>query len=67
MAKLVYNIRDVLTFRDLIGGSAELYGDLCAFTFREGGGVREITYNEAYSDIRAFSAQAVMVGVGITS
>ena len=63
MAKLVYNIRDVLTFRDLIGGSAELYGDLCAFTFREGGGVREITYNEAYSDIRAFAAYLNSLGL----
>ena len=63
MAKLVYNIRDVLTFRDLIGGSAELYGDLCAFTFREGNGVREITYNEAYSDIRAFAAYLNSLGL----
>ena len=56
MNNLVYNIRDILTFRDLIGGSAELYGDLCAFTFRAGDGVREITYREAYDDIRAFAA-----------
>ena len=56
MNKLVYNVRDILTFRDLIGGSAELYGDLCAFTFREGDGVREITYGEAYEDVRAFAA-----------
>ena len=63
MEKLVYNIRDILTFRDLIGGSAELYGDLCAFTFREGDGVREITYNEAYSDIRAFAAYLNSLGL----
>ena len=63
MEKMVYNIRDILTFRDLIGGSAELYGDLCAFTFREGGGVREITYNEAYSDIRAFAAYLNSLGL----
>ena len=63
MAKLVYNIRDVLTFRDLLDGSAELYGDLCAFTFREGGSVREITYNEAYSDIRAFATYLNSLGL----
>ena len=63
MAKLVYNIRDILTFRDLIGGSAELYGDLCAFTFREDGGVREITYHEAYDDIRAFAAYLNSLGL----
>ena len=63
MAKLVYNIRDILTFRDLIGGSAELYGDSCAFTFREEGGVREITYGEAYDDIRAFAAYLNSLGL----
>jgi len=63
MNKLVYNVRDILTFRDLIGGSAELYGDLCAFTFREGDGVREITYGEAYEDIRAFAAYLNSLGL----
>ena len=63
MEKMVYNIRDILTFRDLIGGSAELYGDLCAFTFREGDGVRQITYGEAYSDVRAFAAYLNSLGL----
>lgn len=63
MNNLVYNIRDILTFRDLIGGSAELYGDLCAFTFRAGDGVREITYREAYDDIRAFAAYLNSLGL----
>ena len=63
MEKLVYNTRDVLTFRDLIGGSAELYGDLCAFTFREEDGVREVTYGEAYSDVRAFAAYLNSLGL----
>lgn len=63
MTKLVYNIRDILTFRDLIGGSAERYGDLCAFTFREGDGVREVTYNEAYNDVRAFAAYLNSLGL----
>ena len=63
MEKMVYNIRDILTFRDLIGGSAELYGELCAFTFREGDGVRQITYGEAYSDVRAFAAYLNSLGL----
>ena len=63
MAELVYNVRDILTFRDLIGGSAELYGDLCAFTFREGDGIREITYSEAYGDVRAFAAYLNSLGL----
>ena len=63
MAELVYNVRDILTFRDLIGGSAELYGDLCAFTFREGDGIREVTYREAYDDVRAFAAYLNSLGL----
>jgi hypothetical protein len=63
MNNLVYNIRDILTFRDLIGGSAELYGDLCAFTFHEGDGIREVTYREAYNDVRAFAAYLNSLGL----
>ncbi len=54
-SKLVYDVRDVLTLRALIETSAEMFSDKCAFIFREGGGVREVTYKEVLDSVKAFS------------
>lgn len=52
---MVYDVRDVLTFRELMESSVRLFHDACAFIFHEGDGVREVSYAQAYEDIRALA------------
>ncbi len=61
--KLVYDVREVLNFRELITGSAELYGERCAFIFREGDGVREVTYAEVMDNVKALSTYLNSLGL----
>ena len=42
--KLVYNIREISSIRELFDGSCELYPNNIAFLYRDGDSVREITY-----------------------
>ena len=53
---LVYDVRNITTFRELIEGSAELYGERTAFLFTDGNEVREITYSRAFDEIKSFTA-----------
>lgn len=53
---LVYDVRNITTFRELIEGSAELYGERTAFIFTDGSEVREITYSRAFDEIKSFTA-----------
>ncbi len=53
---LVYNTRKITTFKELFDGSAELYGERTAFCFAEGDEIINITYNEAYEQVKALSA-----------
>jgi len=62
--KLVYDVQEILNFRELITRSAELYGERCAFIFREGKGVREITYGEVMENVKAFSTYLNSLGLG---
>ncbi len=52
----VYNVRKITTFKELLDGSAELYGDKTAFSFTEGDEVKHITYSEAYEQVKALAA-----------
>ena len=53
---LVYNIRTVTTFKELLEGSVELYGERTAFLYTESDeAVIEVTYNEAFEQIKAFA------------
>ena len=61
--KLVYDVQEILNFRELITRSAELYGERCAFIFREGKGVREITYGEVMENVKAFSTYLNSLGL----
>ncbi len=52
---LVYDVRDVFTVRDIVLTGARLFSDKCAFIYREGRGVREVTYAEVSENVKAFS------------
>ncbi len=52
---LVYDVRDVFTVREIVLSGAELFHDECAFIYREGKGVREVTYAELCENVKAFS------------
>ncbi len=52
---LVYDVRDIFTVRDIVLDGERLFADNCAFLYREGKGVREVTYQEMAGDVRAFS------------
>lgn len=51
----VYNVRNVNNFREIYYQSLELFGDKCAFTFRKGDKIEEISYTHACEDIRALA------------
>ncbi len=53
--ELVYDVRDVFTIREIVVSGAELFADKCAFIYREGKGVREVTYAEMGENVKAFS------------
>lgn len=53
---LVYDVRNITTFKSLIEGSAELYGERTAFLYSDNGEVKEITYARALENIKAFTA-----------
>ncbi len=51
----VYETEDVTTIRELIERSASLYGERPAFLYSEDGEVKEITYGEVLSRVKAFA------------
>ncbi len=51
----VYETEDVTTIRELIERSASLYGERPAFLYSEDGEVKEITYCEVLSRVKAFA------------
>jgi len=63
MQNMVYDVRDILTFRDLISGSAQAFRDRTAFLFHEGKDIREISYREAYGHMRALAAYLLSLGL----
>jgi len=52
---LVYIVRDIYNFRDLIKGSAEEYGNRPAFVLANGEENYEVTFNQFYSEIKALA------------
>ncbi len=54
--KMVYDVRLVKNFRELLDTSVEEYGDRTAFLFRKNGEEKEKTYAEARRDVRALAA-----------
>lgn len=53
---LVYDIREITTFKELLDGSAELYGERVAFLYAESEKVTEVTYKEAYEQVKEFAS-----------
>lgn len=52
MPSLVYDVKEVRTFRELLENSVGLYGDRTAFLFKDkASNVRTKTYREAYQDV----------------
>ena len=52
---LVYDVRNILTIRDLMEGSVDRYADCAAFAMAEGDTVHSITYAEAYEQVKALA------------
>lgn len=61
--KLVYNVREISSIRELFDGSCELYPNNIAFLYRDGDSVREITYTEAGNDVRALATYFNSIGL----
>lgn len=53
---MVYNARGITTFRDLLEGSVELYGERTAFLYSDAGEITEVTYERTFENVRAFAA-----------
>lgn len=56
-------MREISSIRELCDGSCENFSENTAFVFREGDGVREITYGEVYDDIKAFASYLRSLGL----
>ena len=59
----VYNVPEISSIRDLCDGSCENFSENTAFVFREGEGVREVTYGEVYDNIKSFSSYLGSLGL----
>ena len=59
----VYNVPEISSIRDLCGGSCERFPKNTAFVFRDGDGVREVTYEEVYDDVKAFASYLHSLGL----
>lgn len=55
LQKLVYDVTDVTTIRELIENSASLYSERPAFLYYEDGEVKEISYARMYEEMTALS------------
>lgn len=63
MAELVYNVRDVRTIRELFETTVQEHSDKVAFLYRSGEAVREVTYDEAFADVRALATYLNSLGL----
>ena len=59
----VYNVPEISSIRDLCDGSCERFPKNTAFAFRDGDGVREVTYEEVYDDVKAFASYLHSLGL----
>ena len=59
----VYNVPEISSIRDLCDGSCENFSENTASVFREGEGVREVTYGEVYDNIKSFSSYLGSLGL----
>ncbi len=53
---MVYDVKLIRTFRELLDSSAEEFADKEAFVLKDGGEVREICYGKLKYDVRALAA-----------
>ena len=56
-------MREISSIRELCDGSCENFSGNTAFVFREGDGVREVTYGEVYDNIKAFASYLRSLGL----
>lgn len=61
--KYVYNVREVLTIRELLESSCELYGEKIAFLFREAGVGIEVTYEKLLKDVKELATYLNSIGL----
>ncbi len=61
--KPLYEVRHIRDFRDLLGQSADLFGEKAAFLVRENGGFKDITYRQLKSDVEALGAALCSLGL----
>ncbi len=53
---MVYDVRIIKTFRELLDSSVEEFGEKEAFVLKENGELKEISYNRLKQDVRALAA-----------
>lgn len=61
--KPLYKVRPITDLRDMIRGSAELYGDKAAFYEKRDGEYQPISYNKYWSDIQALGTKLTDMGL----
>lgn len=61
--RLVYDVRDIYSIRELVESSAELYPDNPAFARRIGRDIEYISFSEAFSDIKALATYLNSLGL----
>lgn len=59
----VYDVRDIMTMKDIVDGSAQEYADNTAFLWHTKEGIAEKTFSEVYNDIKALSAYFNSLGL----
>lgn len=59
----IYDIREILTIRELIETSAFEFSDNTAFLIKKDGEVKNITYREAFSDMKALATYMNSLGL----
>lgn len=61
--EFVYNVRDIVSIRELIESSHDLYSEKTAFLYRKDDGIREVSYAEFYDEMTAFSTYLNSIGL----
>ena len=61
--KPLYYVRPITDLRDMVKGSAELYGEKAAFMEKRDGKYQPISYNQYWEDIKAFGTKIKDMGL----
>ena len=61
--KYVYNVREVVSIRDLVESSCEMHAPNTAFIYKQGNAVCEVTYEQVGKDLRALATYFNSLGL----